>query len=59
MRKILVVVLSVFVFSVSIVSYGGESDGDNYCSDTANYLHFPAASNLWIKGEPTEREFVR
>jgi hypothetical protein len=54
MKKILVVVLSVFAFSVSMVSYGGESSGANYCWDTTNYPHFPAASNPWIKGEPTE-----
>jgi len=54
MKEILVVVLSVFAFSVSMVSYGGESDDANYCWDTTNYPYFPAASNPWIKGEPTE-----
>ena len=54
MKKILVVVLSVFAFSVSMVSYGGESDDANYCWDTANHPYYPAASNPWIKGEPTE-----
>ena len=54
MKKILVVVLSVFAFSVSMVSYGGESDDANYCWDTANHPYYPAASNPWIKGEATE-----
>ena len=54
MKKILVVVLSVFAFSVSKVSYGGESDDANYCWDTTNYPHFPAVSNPWIKGDPKD-----
>ena len=42
MKKILVVVLSVFAFSVSMVSYGGESDDANYCWDTANHPLLPS-----------------
>ena len=58
MKKMLIVVLSVFVFPVSVMSYGGESDDGNYCWDTTNHPYYPATSNPWIKGNPTESMYA-
>ena len=58
MKKMLIVVLSVFVFPASVMSYGGESDDGNYCWDTTNHPYYPATSNPWIKGNPTESMYA-
>ena len=54
MQKILMIVLCVLTFPVSVVSYVGESDDENYCWDTTKQSYFPASSNPWKKADPKD-----
>ena len=51
------VALGVLICS-GAMSYGGESDNGNYCWDTTNHPYYPATSNPWIKGNPTESMYA-